>query len=461
MKVRVPSTARTRERTPWLLGVLCFLIPALPNYVVVPGPLKGNGSPARAIAVLLFALVVVGFVLVRRTTPTRLASPGAIVMVAYFLLLLLLYGVGLQHWLFGDPVAAAKRTRAALTLVANVGVALYVLATVRTMRQRTIVLGCLTAGLSFACVVGYLQSWSTIDLRYLFRPPGFVINAEESSLGLAERGGVLRVVGTSQHAIEFSVLAAVTVPLTLYFARHASTRGLRLLSAAACCVAALAVPAAVSRTGIISAVTVLLIMMFAFTVRQLAIALVGGALAVVGYTVAFPHNAAALWETMTSLTEDTSIRGRTADYAEVSRILHEHPIFGLGLGGEPTFYDNEWLQAIVQGGVVGVSAMILLTVGGIFGISAALRRAGSAREREQAYVMGAVFAGIMVSSTTFDMLHYQQATLILFIVFALMWSTFTVPIREEGNPSADGAARRPDAPLETDDGPKEVTSHDR
>ena len=65
---RQPNPA---ERTPWLLGFLCLLIPVLPTYVVLPGPLKSNGSPARMIAVMFFGLVVLGFVMVRRTAHAR------------------------------------------------------------------------------------------------------------------------------------------------------------------------------------------------------------------------------------------------------------------------------------------------------------------------------------------------------------------------------------------------------
>ena len=42
-------------------------------------------------------------------------------------------------------------------------------------------------------------------------------------------------------------------------------------------------------------------------------------------------------------------------------------------------------------------------------------------------MMGAMFIGIFASSFTFDLFYYQQATLLLFILFGLLWSTFTVP----------------------------------
>ena len=124
--------------------------------------------------------------------------------------------------------------------------------------------------------------------------------------------------------------------------------------------------------------------------------------------------------------------GRTADYAEVSQTFRAHPVFGLGLGGSPPetygFLDNQWLQAVVQGGAVGVVALMVLTGGGIFGLAAALRSASTPREREQAYMLGSMFVAILASSFTFDIIGFQQATLIFFIIFGLLWSGFFVSL---------------------------------
>jgi polysaccharide biosynthesis protein PslJ len=421
-----------RERTPWLLGVLCVLIPVLPTYVVLPGPLKSNGSPARMIAVMLFGLVVLGFVMVRRTAPARRVNPGAIILLLYFLLWLTTYGLGLLRFdqSPGWSATEASMTRSLITLTATVGVGLYVIARVRTPRQRNIVLGCLAAGLAFACLVGLLQTLTSIDMRLLFRPPGFAVNKED--LSLAERVGVNRAAGTSQHAIEFSVLATVALLLTIYFARSAATRNIRFLSAAACVLAILAMPAAISRTGVISLVAALLIVMLALSVRQIAIGIIVGSFAVGSYLFVFPNIAKALWYTIIQSEEDPSVRDRTADYAVVSQTFRAHPVFGLGLGGSPPdqygLLDNQWLQAIVQGGIVGVTAMIILAGGGIFGIAAALRRAATRRERDEAYIIGSVFVAILVSTFTFDLFAFQQATLILFVTFGLLWSRFNVSL---------------------------------
>jgi polysaccharide biosynthesis protein PslJ len=416
----------SRERTPWLLGCLCFLIPVLPADVVLAGPLKSNGSPARMIAIIMFGLVALGFVVVRRTSCDRRVNPGAIILLLYFLLWLLVYGVGLLS--IDSPSIAANKTRAVIVLIANVGVGLFALTMARTARQRRIVLGCLLAGLAFACLVGLLQSVSSVDLRLLFKPPGFVLHVEEG-LG-SKRMGVQRVMGTSQHPIEFSALAAVTIPLAIYFARNAATRNVRFLSLAACGLATLALPAAVSRTGVISVAAALLLYAFAFKVRQIIVTAAAGAIMIGGYIIVFPHIANALWNTITGSQADPSVQSRTEHYLEVSRIFGAHTVFGLGLGGAPQFYDNEWLQTIVQGGVIGVAALILLCGGTAFGVSAALRRATTPTQREQAYMLGAVAVGILLSSTTFDLLYYQQATLVFFIAFGLLWGPFTIPAPE-------------------------------
>jgi polysaccharide biosynthesis protein PslJ len=426
-----PAGGPRSDRTPWLLCILCLLVPIIPTDVILPGALKGNGSPARMVALVLSGLVVLGFLITQRTAPKRRISPGAMILCLYFLLLLTTYAAGLLN--YDDYVVATARTRSMVGLIAHVGIALYILGRVHTARQRDLLLGFLAIGLAYACLVGFLQGAASIDLRYFFQPPGFIINPE-SLLDTGYRLGVKRVWGTSGHPIEFSVLAAVTVPLTIYFARNGATKKVRRLSGTACCLALLALPAAVSRSGVISLIAVLAVYMFAFKVRPIATAVVAGSIAIGGYILAFPLTANALWNTITGSGEDESVEGRIDDLPRVSLLVRERPVFGLGFGGSPPaafgYLDNQWLQAIVQGGFVGLVAMIVFTAGVIFGIAAALRRATSQREREQAYLLGGMAAGILASSTTFDLFGFEQATLILFIVYALLWSSFIVPVPE-------------------------------
>jgi O-antigen ligase len=425
------------ERTPWLLAFLCFLTPALPSFVVVAGPLKGNGSPARMIAVMFFGLAVLGFILIRRTATCRTLPPGIALILLFFLLELAVYGVSLTH--VDSAVIEASKTRGLIMVIAFTGLTLYVMTRIETTRQRTVLLGCLAIGLTFACAVGLLQR-TGIDLRFFFKPPGFVIHADY--LTFYERHGVRRVWGTSIHPLEFSVLAAATVPLTIHFARYAANRQVRWLAMLACGVALLALPAAVSRSGVVALGAALLVYMWTFKARDLAVAVIAAAAAVLGYIAAFPGSANALWQTIINSEQDESVHARTADYAMVGDTFRAHPVFGRGLGStlptEYAFLDNEWLQAIVQGGIVGLTAMIVLAGGGIFGISAALRTASSPRERDQAYMIGSIFVAVLSSSFTMDLFSCQQASLILLISFGLLWSNFKLSLPEARTASPRG-----------------------
>lgn len=429
-----------RERTPWLLAFLCLLIPILPSNSVPPGPLKSHGSPAAMITIVLSGLAVLGFVLITRTASTRTVRPGVVLLLVYVLTLLTVYGVGVSHK--ESAILEASKTRALILVVAHVGVALYALTRVETARQRSVLLGCLAVGLTFNCAVGLLQASTSIDLHLLLHPPGFVINVADMGRGVGSsvmevRFGAKRAFGTSGHPIEYSVLAAVTVPLTIHFARYAANRQRRLLATMAAVVALLAVPVGVSRSGVVALAAAFLIYVWTFNLRQLGVAVVTGAVGILILFGVSPATGPALWSTITNSSEDGSVLERIEDYATVSRTFHDHPVFGLGLGAslpsEYGFLDNEWLQALVQGGSFGVAAMIVLASGGIFGVSAALRGATTRRERDQALTMGAMLTGILASSFTFDLFSYQHATILFFILFGLLWSNFTISYPEAGS----------------------------
>jgi hypothetical protein len=420
-----------RERTPWLLALLCLIIPLLPSYVV-PG---GNVllSPARVISIGLLGLVILGFlVVVWRTDRIQTAKPGVILILVYFLLELTVYVAATSKT--DSTIAEPAKLSPFTLLLATVGIALYTMTRIATTRQRSLLLGVLAVGLTFLCTVGILQNYMNIDLRLLFQPPGFrethqvgqVIN-----VAALERFGAKRSFGTSDHATEFSALAAVTVPLTIHFARYAASNLTRLLAAVAIGVALIGVLAAGSRSGVVALAAALIVYIWAFKLRELGLAVVvGGSALLVGASL-FSGSAQGLWTAISQASEDTSIVARLDRYAAVSQVFHDHPVFGLGVGRFPPgidVLDNQWLKALVEGGIVGVTAMMVLAGGGLFGIAAALRRATTQRERDQAYAMGAIFTGILATSFTFDLFMFAQATLVLFLVFGLLWSTFTIPI---------------------------------
>jgi hypothetical protein len=365
------------------------------------------------------------------------------ILAGYFLVELLLWGIGSAR--LGSQLVESNKSRIILLLVAQAGVALYTASRVTTKRAREILLLCLLIGLTMNSAIGVIQIVGGHDLRYILKLPGFVLNEAVTATGgtltadMSERFGVPRAVGSSGHAIEYSVLSAVTIPLALHFVRFAATRWGRLLAGAATAIAMGGVIVGVSRSGLVALAAALLLYVWTFNVRQLAKGAVAAALALGAVSVVLSDSAQALLKTVTNSSEDDSVLVRIAAFAKVSEIFRQYPVFGLGPGAtnnlETGHFDNEWLQVIAQGGIVGTVNMIALCAGAIFGIAAALRSADDKQARDQAFTMGAMLLAILSSTSTYDMFAYQQVTFIFFMLIALMWATFRVEVPEPKNHS--------------------------
>ncbi len=353
------------------------------------------------------------------------------IIIAYFFLLFLTYGTGLL-----DPkngVIEASKTRTMLVMCAHVGgVALYVMKSVRTSRQRSIVVGCLVAGLSYACVVALFQAFSGVDLRELLVPPGFTESLED--IDFTSREGSRRVFGTSQHAIELSVLAVVGgVVLSLHLARYAIKPLHRQLSAIACALAIVAIPTAISRSGVVALAAALLVYMFAWNLRALANAVMVGLIVVGIYRLLLPDYLQALWYSIIYAERDTSISTRTEDYAVVGAALSRESMVRVGgarrLPANRVSIPRQRMAASDRAGRSrgGGSPHASLRGGIAVAMTAALRRVTSVADRNMAYALGAALVGIALSSFTFDLRSFQQITLVFFLLYGLLWSFASVP----------------------------------
>lgn len=424
------------QRPPLLLAVLCVLLPLLPLNIVLAGPLKGLGSPARAIALAMACLTVLGFLLTTRSSNRTTMNPAAVMFTIFFSIQFLILGIGSIR--MASPLAEESKDRMLFVLIGYAGVALYTSVRVSSPRAVEILLGCLAVSLTLNAAIGIIQIVADTDLRYFLQPPGFVKNDSITATGgnlegeMSDRFGVLRAVGTSGHPIEFSVISAIAVPLTLHFARFAKTSRVRRLAWIAAPITFGGVIVGVSRSGLLALAAGIFLYMFTLKIRQLALILIAGALALLGASFFVAKSTEALWQTITNSAEDDSVQVRIAALKIVSDIFHSNPWFGIGLGGTSNFetghLDNQWLQHIAQGGVAGFLSLAILFSGAIFGISAALRCAATPRERDQALTMGAMMLGLTASSYTYDMFAFPQVTTIFLMLYALLWSRFRVPI---------------------------------
>jgi hypothetical protein len=424
---------RAQERVPWLLAFFCLIFTTLPSYLVSPVPFASIASPGRILGLVFFSLTVLGFLLIPRHSIAPTINPGVILLVIYLLITIAVWGIGISH--VGTASQEASKATAVVAWFAPVGLGLYTLRRVVTIKQRSIILGCLVVGVTYSGVVGLVQHITQINLADLLQPPGFHNNQTDGTVKgliskLTERAGATRAYGTFVHAIPFSVSCAAVVPLALHFARYATSRKIRALATIATVVLFLAVPAGVARSGLIALAVALVVYARTFTLRQLCSAVVAFAFVFVVYIIAVPNTAQALYQTIINSGEDQSVLVRIGpQYDLMVDTFRAHPISGVGLGAvtieDYGVVDNQWLSVMAEGGILGLVALTALAAGGVFGITAALRQTASARDRDQVYAMAAAFLAILVNSTTFKLFGFEQTLFLFFLLFALLWSNCT------------------------------------
>ena len=443
------------DRLPWLMVAFCLTLTLLPNYSrsPLPGPFQ---TPTRAMAWLMLLTVIVAFV-GKRSQQQGMVNPGVVIILFYSLLHLIVWGMGVTH--VSAPLIELLKNIILYRTFEVVGIALYALTTVRTPRQRRQLFGLLTFGITVSAVIGIFEQRANMDFRLLFQPPGFTSVQVDRGIGSAQvnpneyniRYGVKRVWGTATHPIEFSVLIAAFLPFALHFARFSERRLFRILATLSAIILLFALPSGVSRSGVVALVAASLVYVWAFTPRQVVNGLAIAAALVGAQVLLAPDAMQALWKALTI--PDDSVLVRITRSTAISEAFKSSPIFGLGPAEVPKSLqlhganglvtsgavDNQWFGALVSGGIVGFTGLLILFVGGFFGFAAARRAATCRRDKDLALAGGAVMAAIFTTSFTFDLFAFAQVTAIYLLTFGALWSAYSVP-----NGSSTGPSRRPD-----------------
>jgi hypothetical protein len=420
---RTANTA-AREDVPLVLAAFCVLVPTIPGYAAFPELPAFLGYPPRFLADLMLILAVLGFALAQRHTLRIVPNPGTVIILIYLFVTVFLWGIGMMR-LDGTAVESNK-VQALVYQLSMLGVALYTLARVHTARSRTILLGCLASGFFLGSVIGLLQNIAEINLVAPLLPPDLAAATGDSAIGrLAERAGAIRAIGPFQHAVEFSTAMTAGFFLLAHFARYATRRRSRLVAKIGMLATLAAMPAAISRTGVIALIAGSLIYVWVLNLRQIAKSMCAVAVAVPVFAAFFPTTANALWSTIIGSETDTSVLARVGRYDRVAASFHAHPMLGKGLGASTEgILDNQWLGTLIEGGIVGVFGLFLLVFGALLGSAAGARYASDPKDRDQAFAVGAAIAAIAVSSFTFDLFGFEQITSIFFLLFGLAWSSF-------------------------------------
>ncbi|WP_316766954.1 O-antigen ligase family protein [Streptomyces sasae] len=399
---------RRLDATTILTGYL-VLAYFIPSNLTLPA-LGGVGTPANVFA-LLGLLWYLATWLGGRILPAEGTRLPRVVMCVLAAAVLLSYLADATRESSHEEVLGADRGLIGL----SVWVALVVLTSagiqersrLDTLMRRLVVLGTVVA------LIGYYDFFAATNIADSIHIPG--LQSSTAGISAMDRGSFTRPRSTTAHPLEFGGMLAILVPFAVHQAfdpvrRHAGA--LRRWGPVA--IMAGALPLTVSRTSIIGAFIVILVMVPRWKPqrRWAAIGIVLGSVA--GFKVIIPG----LIGTITNLfatflsNSDSSTQARTVKYSAIVPYLSEHPWFGRGFGTfTPDLYfftDNQYMLTLAEMGAAGMVALLALFVTGIHqgGAIRRLARTESDRELGQAFLASALVA--LVISATFDALSFPM-----------------------------------------------------
>lgn len=393
-----------------LYVLLLFLVPSR----LVVGPLGATGTPANIVGLLALlwwgtARLVPEGEPIRGVQPVRLAVMlfGAAVLASFVAANLAL----------SDSRELTAATRAVLAAAAVSGPCLLAADGISSRARLDSFLRRIVGAVTFVAALGITQFFTGVDIAGAFRLPGLTPNYSFGAV--AQRSIFNRVQSTAIHPIEFGVVLAFTLPLAIYLVMTAG-RGRRLIPGACAAIIACGLPASVSRSAVLGIITAGIMLLAGWNCRQRLQALKVTLAFLVVVRLGVPGLLGTLRSLFTNILSDPSTTGRTDDYSVVGRFIKERPVFGRGmftfLPGRYVVLDNQYLLAVVEMGFVGLAALLLLYLIGIFSARGSRRRSTDEATRQLGQALAGGLAAAMVTAATFDSLSFPMATGTVFLL---------------------------------------------
>ncbi|WP_256090537.1 O-antigen ligase family protein, partial [Actinacidiphila rubida] len=307
-----------------------------------------------------------------------------------------------------------------------------------TLMRRLVVMG------SVVAAIGYYDFFTATNIADSIHIPG--LQSSVAGVRTLDRGSFVRPRSTTAQSLEFAGMLAILVPFAVQQAfdpvrRHAGV--VRRWGPVVAMGGAL--PLTVSRTSIIGAFIVILVMVPRWKPQRrwgaigVLIASVGALKVVIPGLIG---TILTLFSTFLS-NSDSSTQARTVKYSAIVPYLRQHPLFGQGFGTfTPDLYfftDNQYMLTLAEMGVLGLVALLSLYLTGIHHGGAIRRLARSEADRElgQAFFASAMVA--LVISATFDALMFPMFAGMFFVTLGAGGSYLGFLRREAPAPRAPAA----------------------
>jgi polysaccharide biosynthesis protein PslJ len=301
-----------------------------------------------------------------------------------------------------------------------------------TLLRRLTTCGAVLAG------VGTFQFFTGFDFAEVIRFP--LLTELGSFQGVQDRSNLNRVAATAAHPIEFGVVVALVFPLALHYALYAKLHHTAAWLRVA--VISTAVPFAIARSGVLALAIGFLTMWVSWPARlriRAAIVAVVGSLMMRTFV---PGLLGTLFSLFSNLFYDPSTQGRLDDYPVAGEYIAQRPAFGRGfmtfLPDRYGVLDNQYLGLLIEIGVIGTLAFVLLLLVAI-GASRDARRGADEETRSLGQALTASALAVLLTAGTFDLLGFSMAAGIAMLLIGCSGALWRLG-RTASGPAPQGAS---------------------
>ncbi len=413
---RQPLHGKPRFGAVTLLTFFLLLLMLIPSNLVF-APMGGVGTPANMAALAILLWYVLSWI-TGRIVPSGAGRPVRIAIFIFGLAVVASFIAAMTRSIVESEILAADRglllvlVFAALIVVPSQTITSY--ERLDTLLRRAVILGAVVAG------IGIGEFYTGINITNYIHIPG--LSPATDVFTLLDRNGFNRPSSTAIQPIEFGVVMAMLLPFALQQAFDPERTG-KIRKWLPVALLFFAIPMSLSRSGIVGLAVAVLFIIPTWPPKRRKPAWVVLLLGVASLKVVAPGLIGTFVEYFGGLSgssnSDVSVSTRTADYAAEFKYIAQRPFFGRGFGTfMPELYrytDNTYLLGLVEFGIVGVLALLILYFAGMHCAAAGRHLTSDLRQRELGQAMIAAFWVALVSGATFDALTFPMFSGLLFL----------------------------------------------
>jgi hypothetical protein len=274
-------------------------------------------------------------------------------------------------------------------------------------------------GLAAICALGVLWEYRfNLNVFYSWSEallPGVFQFTSNGAGGVDEIGRRL-VIGPSEHGLEVVAMLSMALPIAIVGLMQSGRRRDRVLYGLAICLLVGATLATYRKSAILAPISACLVLAY-FRRRELLKLAPFGLVVLVAIPILSPNALGSILEQLEPHRLGVStVSDRVSDYDAIRPDLLSHPVFGRGYGSydhnSHRILDNDLLTRLVESGIVGLVAFILIVVT-IIAVAAPVIRSRDPARAPPALAIAAGAAPFLVLAALFDIMSFPHAPYIL------------------------------------------------